>query len=58
MDEDVAHEGEVVSVLWGEPDGGSSRPTVERHIQTEIRATVTSCPISTDVRDNYRQWSS
>jgi glycine cleavage system aminomethyltransferase T len=58
MDEHLAREGMEVNVLWGEPDGGSNRPVVERHIQTEIKATVTGCPISTDVRDNYRQWKS
>ena len=36
---DAAHAepGTEVTFVWGEPDGGSSKPTVERHVQTEIR---------------------
>jgi vanillate/3-O-methylgallate O-demethylase len=33
--------GEVV-VTWGEPNGGSTKPNVERHVQRPIRATVES----------------
>lgn len=36
--------GTQVTVLWGEPRGGSEKPLVERHIQTEIRATVAPVP--------------
>jgi len=45
LESSCAEPGTEVSVLWGEPDGGSRKPTVERHIQTEIRATVCPCPI-------------
>jgi vanillate/3-O-methylgallate O-demethylase len=44
--EDGVEEGSEVTVVWGEPDGGSSRPIVERHVQTEIRATVSRVPFS------------
>jgi glycine cleavage system aminomethyltransferase T len=39
LDEDVPDGSEVV-VVWGEEDGGSRKPMIERHRQTEIRATV------------------
>lgn len=39
LDEDVA-DGTEVSVIWGEEDGGSRKPIVERHAQTAVRATV------------------
>ena len=39
LDEDVADGSEVV-VVWGEENGGSAKPIVERHVQTDIRATV------------------
>lgn len=39
LDEDVADGSEVV-VVWGEENGGSAKPIVERHVQTNIRATV------------------
>jgi vanillate/3-O-methylgallate O-demethylase len=33
-------DGAEVTITWGEPDGGASRPTTERHVQTTIRATI------------------
>lgn len=40
IDESVA-DGEEVTLVWGEEDGGGSRkPMVERHVQRNIRATV------------------
>ena len=39
IDEDVP-DGTEVNVVWGEEDGGSAKPVVERQIQTDIRATV------------------
>ena len=39
LDEDVADGSEVV-LIWGEENGGSPRPVVERHVQTEVRTTV------------------
>jgi vanillate/3-O-methylgallate O-demethylase len=37
---DMATPGTEVVVTWGEPDGGSKKPMVERHRQTTVRATV------------------
>jgi len=39
LDEEVP-DGTEATVIWGEEDGGSRKPVVERHNQTEIRATV------------------
>jgi vanillate/3-O-methylgallate O-demethylase len=36
--------GADVELVWGEPDGGSANPAVERHTQTTIRATVVPRP--------------
>jgi vanillate/3-O-methylgallate O-demethylase len=46
--------GTEVSVVWGEEKRGSSKPTVERHAQVEIRATVAPVPISDVARVAYR----
>ncbi|MEM1089665.1 MAG: aminomethyl transferase family protein [Pseudomonadota bacterium] len=54
LDEEAAVNGKELKVLWGEPDGGSAKPGVERHVQTEMRATVAPCPIAEDARENYR----
>jgi syringate O-demethylase len=52
---DVAHAkpGTRVSLVWGEQNGGSAKPTVERHVQTEITATVSPVPYSEVARDSY-----
>jgi len=44
IDEAEARDGAEVTVTWGEPDGGASRPTTERHVQTTVRATVSTQP--------------
>jgi hypothetical protein len=54
VDESVAIPNTLVSILWGEPNGGSHKPTVERHVQTEIRAVVHPCPIAIGAREVYR----
>ena len=54
LEESAADPGTEVSVLWGEPDGGTSKPSVERHVQTEIRAVVETCPISVTARTAYK----
>ncbi len=46
--------GTEVTLAWGEPGRGSSKPTVERHTQAEIRATVAPVPISEVARVAYR----
>ena len=46
-------EGAEVKVIWGEPDGGTSKPTVERHEQIEIRAVVSPVPFSAVARKEY-----
>lgn len=53
VDEAFATPGTQVTLLWGEPDGGTRKPTVERHVQTEIRATVSPAPYSEVARDSY-----
>ena len=53
---DVEHSepGTKVSLVWGEERRGSSKPTVERHAQSEIRTTVAPAPISEVARVAYR----
>lgn len=45
--------GQEVTLVWGEPDGGSAKSSVERHRQIEIRATVSPVPYSKVVRETY-----
>lgn len=53
VDEAFAQPGARVTLLWGEPDGGTRKPTVERHVQAEIGATVSPVPYSEVARDHY-----
>jgi vanillate/3-O-methylgallate O-demethylase len=46
IDEDELVNGEEVSLVWGEPNGGSGNLAVERHVQTRIRATMGGKPFS------------
>ncbi|GGE37720.1 glycine cleavage system protein T [Marinicauda pacifica] len=45
--------GQEVKVVWGEPDGGTSKTTVERHKQIEVRAVVSPAPYSRVAREQY-----
>lgn len=51
VDERSAAPGTEVVVVWGEPDGGTRKPHVEKHRQTEMRATVAPCPYAKCIRD-------
>jgi vanillate/3-O-methylgallate O-demethylase len=54
LDIDLCKPGTEVSVLWGEAPN-STKPTVERHRQIEVRATVAPCPYAQIIRDRgYR----
>lgn len=46
-------EGARLSVVWGEPDGGSQKTTVERHQQLAVGVTVSPVPYSSAVRQSY-----
>jgi vanillate/3-O-methylgallate O-demethylase len=45
--------GSTVTVVWGEPDGGSKKATVEPHRQKEVRAVVSPVPYSKVARLEY-----
>jgi vanillate/3-O-methylgallate O-demethylase len=54
MDVEHSEPGIEVTVVWGEEGRGSSKPTVERHAQADIRATVAAAPYSETARLAYR----
>ena len=47
--------GTEVHVIWGEPNGGSAKATVERHEQFAVRAIVSPAPYSVVARTGYQQ---
>ncbi|MEX0409099.1 aminomethyl transferase family protein [Aquibium sp. LZ166] len=52
VDPDVK-EGDVLTLVWGEPDGGSGKSSTERHKQAEIRVRVSPTPYAREARENY-----
>ena len=46
-------EGAEVTVVWGEPNGGTTKASVEPHKQLEVRAVVSPVPYSTVARQTY-----
>lgn len=48
IDEELATENNELLLTWGEPNGGSAKPTVERHIQKSVRVTVDTNPVKRD----------
>ncbi|MGA9632354.1 MAG: hypothetical protein WBQ63_13080, partial [Candidatus Acidiferrales bacterium] len=55
LDAEHAAPGTDVTFVWGEEGGGTSKPTVERHVQTEIRAVVSPVPYSEVARTAYAE---
>lgn len=54
VNEADAQIGDEVVVVWGEPDGGTRKPHVERHRQIDIRATIAACPYAAAVQQMLR----
>ena len=55
LDAAVAQPGTEVTIVWGEPGGGSRKPHVERHEQTTVRAFVAPAPYAATVRQLKRR---
>jgi syringate O-demethylase len=53
VDEEDSKPGTRVTLLWGEPNGGSAKPHVERHVQVEIPAIVSPVPYAEVAREEY-----
>jgi vanillate/3-O-methylgallate O-demethylase len=48
-------EGDVLTLVWGEENGGTQKVTVERHKQIDVRVRVSPVPFSTVARENYAE---
>ncbi|HEX6220990.1 MAG TPA: aminomethyl transferase family protein [Acidimicrobiia bacterium] len=55
LDKAHAAPGTSVTLIWGEPGGGTAKLNVEPHEQFEIRATVAPVPYSKVAREAYRE---
>ena len=54
VDADIK-EGTELVLVWGEENGGSDKPTVERHKQIPIRVVVSPVPYSKVARETYAE---
>ena len=54
IDAEHSEHGDQVTLVWGEEGRGSTKPTVERHSQREIRAMVAPAPYAEVARVAYR----
>ena len=54
ISQELSAPGTEVTLVWGEEDGGSTKPTVERHSQVMVRATVAPAPYGQVAREAYR----
>jgi vanillate/3-O-methylgallate O-demethylase len=45
--------GDVLTLVWGEPDGGTAKTSTERHRQAEIRVRVGPTPYAREAREHY-----
>src|SRR5215469_14555514 len=53
VDEEHSKPGTEVALLWGEPNCGSAKTNVERHVQMEIPAIVCPVPYAEVARKSY-----
>jgi glycine cleavage system aminomethyltransferase T len=54
IENELSEPGTEVTLVWGEEGRGSTKPTVERHTQASIRATVAPAPYGQVAREAYR----
>jgi vanillate/3-O-methylgallate O-demethylase len=47
--------GDVLTLSWGEENGGTKKTTVERHKQLDVRVKVSPVPYARDVREGYHE---
>jgi syringate O-demethylase len=53
LDAEYAEPGTEVTFVWGESGGGTRKPTVEPHVQAEMKAIVSPVPYVEVVRTSY-----
>jgi len=53
LGEEFAEPGTEVTLIWGEENGGTTKPVVENHVQFELRAIVSPVPYSEVARKEY-----
>ncbi|MEX2524012.1 MAG: aminomethyl transferase family protein [Gammaproteobacteria bacterium] len=55
LEEEYTEPGIEVTLVWGEENGGTAKPMVEKHAQKEIRAVVSPVPYAEVARKQYAE---
>lgn len=55
LEEEYTEPGIEVTLVWGEENGGTAKPMVEKHVQKEIRAVVSPVPYAEVARKQYAE---
>jgi vanillate/3-O-methylgallate O-demethylase len=55
IERELSEPGTRATLIWGEPNGGTNKPSIHRHRQVEIDVDVCAWPIHEDVRLGYRK---
>src|SRR5262249_57120046 len=55
VEEQYAKPGTKLALVWGEENGGTTKTTVERHKQLEMRVEVGPTPYGQQARETYHQ---
>jgi vanillate/3-O-methylgallate O-demethylase len=53
--DDNINVGDVLTLSWGEENGGTQKTTVERHKQLDVRVKVSPVPYASSVRESYHE---
>ncbi|MBX3551178.1 MAG: aminomethyl transferase family protein, partial [Pseudolabrys sp.] len=53
--DDEVKQGDVLTLVWGEPDGGTDKTSTEKHRQAKIRVRVSPVPYAREARENYQE---
>ncbi len=48
-------QGDVLTLVWGEENGGTRKPPVERHKQLDVQVRVAPVPYARDAREAYHE---
>jgi len=55
LDEEYTEPGVELTLVWGEENGGTAKPLVEKHVQKKIRAVVSPVPYAEVARKQYAE---
>lgn len=55
IEPELAEAGNTATLIWGEPDGGTNKPSIHHHRQVEVEVEICNWPIHDSSRESYRK---